>query len=152
MYIEPSNGARVLRCGVSNTWFGAHTDNALHINAEDGVVTGLQFTNCMFLANAGHGVFITGSGVDGLYFDNSFSGGNLGNGLTVTGDAKDVVWSGGVLGACHEMAGNVGYGYNVAEGCDVELIFPDLEGNSQGQGVGYPVLYAREDLIQKGEN
>ena len=134
--IEPTGGGRVLRCGVSNTWFGAHSADALTVDGADGTVTGLQFSNCMFLANAGNGVAVRGQGVDGLYFSNCFSGGNQGCGLTAADGAQEIVWDGGVLGACHELAGNVQYGYSVAEGCGVTLDGTDLEGNNLGQGQG----------------
>ena len=90
----------------------------------------------MFLANAGNGVAVRGQGVDGLYFSNCFSGGNQGCGLTATDGAQEIVWDGGVLGACHELSGNVQYGYSVDEGCSVTLDGTDLEGNSLGQGQG----------------
>lgn len=132
IYIEPSGGARVLRCGVSNTWFGAHSSDAAVINGADGVVTGLQFSNCMFLANGGNGVTVEGQGVDGLYFTNSFSGGNLGSGLVIKEGAQNIAWNGGVIGACHELNGNVGYGYEIEEGCSGSISLSDLRGNTAG--------------------
>lgn len=132
IYIEPTGGARVLRCGVTNTWFGAHSSDSVVIDGADGVVTGLQFNNCMFLANGGNGVAVNGQGVDGLYFTNSFSGGNQGSGLVLSGGAKNVVWNGGVIGACHELSGNVQYGYQVEEGCSGSIYLTNLKGNSAG--------------------
>ena len=132
IYIEPTEGARVLRCGIANTWFGAHSSDAAVINGSDGIITGLQFTNSMFLCNAGNGVNVSGEGVDGIYFSNSFSGGNRGSGLVLTDGAQNVVWNGGVLGACHELNGNVKYGYCVEEGCSASIYLTDLRGNSTG--------------------
>ncbi|MBO5069180.1 MAG: right-handed parallel beta-helix repeat-containing protein [Roseburia sp.] len=132
IYIEPTKGARVLRCGITNTWFGAHSSDSAVINGSDGVITGLQFTNAMFLCNAGNGVRVSGEGVDGIYFSNSFSGGNQGSGLILTDGAQNVVWNGGVLGACHELNGNVQYGYCVEEGCSASIYLTDLRGNSTG--------------------
>ncbi len=132
LYIAPSDGARVLRCGVCNTWFGAHSAGGAVIDGSEGVVTGLQFTNCMFLANAGDGIRVEGKGVDGLYFSNSFSGGNLGNGLTLRKGAKNLIWTGGVLGACHEMKGNVQYGYETDGSCSGRVLLADLTGNTVG--------------------
>lgn len=132
IYFEPSGGARVLRCGVTNTWFGAHSSDSAVINGADGVVTGLQFNNCMFLANGGNGVTVEGRGVDGLYFTNSFSGGNLGSGLVIKDGARNIAWNGGVIGACHELAGNVSYGYEIEEGCSGSIYLTDLRGNTAG--------------------
>ncbi|MDR1703462.1 MAG: glycoside hydrolase family 55 protein [Clostridiales bacterium] len=132
IFIQPTGGARVLRCGIANTWFGAHSGDAMVIDASDGVVTGLQFTNAMFLANRGNGVTITGSGTDGIFFSNSFSGGNLGHGLYVAEGAKNIVWSGGVIGATHELNGNVKYGYTAEKGCSGSIINTILTGNTEG--------------------
>ena len=132
IYIEPNGGGRVLRCGFSNTWFGAHCNDAMVIDGRDGVVTGLQFSNCMFLANAGDGVRITGQGVDGLYFSNCFSGGNLGCGLRLCDGAKNVQWLGGVLGRCHELNGNVQFGYTAEPGCTGQIALANLAGNQAG--------------------
>lgn len=130
IYIEPTNGARVLRCGVANTWFGAHTSDAAVIDGSGGTVTGLQFTNCMFLCNAGNGLSVTGDGTDGIFISNSFSSGNLGNGLVISGNAQNVMWSGGVLGASHECQGNL-IGYTAEEGCSGSVINTLLKGNRE---------------------
>lgn len=130
--IEPTGGGRVLRCGVSNTWFGAHSADALTVDGSDGTVTGLQFSNCMFLANAGSGVAVRGQGVDGLYFSNCFSGGNLGCGLRLCDGAKNVQWLGGVLGRCHELPGNVQFGYTAEPGCTGQIALANLAGNQAG--------------------
>ncbi len=132
--VAPESGARVLRCGVANTWFGAHTSDAAIMNGSDGTVTGLQFTNCMFLANGGDGVKVSGQGVDGLYFSNSFSGGNRGCGLSLSNGAQNVFWTGGVLGACHELNGNAAYGYHAEAGCSGRIALADLTGNGAGAG------------------
>ncbi len=89
----------------------------------------------MFLANAGDGIRVEGQGVDGLYFSNSFSGGNLGNGLTLRKGAKNLIWTGGVLDACHEMKGNVQYGYQTDGSCSVRVLLPDLTGNAVGDSM-----------------
>lgn len=133
VFIQPTGGARVLRCGIANTWFGAHSGDSMVIDGDDGVVTGLQFTNAMFLANRGNGATITGAGVDGIFLSNSFSGGNQGHGLYVGGGAKNIVWSGGVIGACHELNGNVQYGYTVEPGCTGSVINTILTGNTLGE-------------------
>ena len=133
IYIEPQDGGRVLRCGMSNTWFGAHSQDSVVLDASDGTITGMQFTNCMFLANGGNGVSIGGEGVDGIYFSNSFSGGNQGSGLVISDGAQNVLWSGGAIGSTHEMVhGNVGYGYWVEPGCTGRICLADLRGNAMG--------------------
>lgn len=134
MWIEPTGGGRVLRCGISNTWFGAHTDDAMHVDGSDGTVTGIQFSNCMFLANGGDGASVGGSGVDGVYFSNCFSGGNQGNGLVLKDHAQNVVWTGGVIGATHELNGNVGYGFTAESGTSGKINLTDITGNVSGVG------------------
>ncbi len=81
MGVEPVDGGRVLRCGFSNIWFGAHTGDGMVVNGTDGAVPGLQFTNCMFMGNGENGVRASGVGVDGLYFSNCFASANARNGL-----------------------------------------------------------------------
>lgn len=133
MVIRPTDGARVLRCGFSNTWFGAHKQDAMVIDGSEGVVTGLQFSNCMFLCNAGNGISVTGKGVDGLYFSNSFISGNLGCGLLASEGARDINWNGGVIGVCHEMyAGNVGHGCRAESGSSVRMALTRITGNQSG--------------------
>lgn len=132
LWIEPTGGGRVLRCGISNTWFGAHTGDALHVDSGNGTVTGVQFSNCMFLANGGSGAVVGGSGVDGVYFSNCFSGGNQGDGLALRDHAKNVVWSGGVIGATHELNGNVGFAFTADAGTSGRVNLADLRGNGAG--------------------
>lgn len=132
IWIEPTSGGRVLRCGVSNTWFGAHSADAMHADASDGIVTGIQFSNCMYLANGGNGVHISGKGVDGIYFSNCFSGGNLKNGLELAGEAQNVAWNGGVIGKTHELNGNVGFGYTAEPGTSGKIVLADIVGNTAG--------------------
>lgn len=133
IFIQPTGGARVLRCGFVNTWFGAHqTGDGAVIDGSDGEVTGLQFTNCLFMHNNGNGVAISGSQVDGIFFSNCFSAANTGNGLMVTQDARNVVWSGGAIGACQGSGGNGLSGYAVEEGCSGSVINAILTGNTLG--------------------
>ena len=130
IFIAPTNGARVLRCGFTNTWFGAHTADAAVIDGSGGTVTGLQFSNCMFLCNGGNGLTVTGEGTDGIFISNSFSSGNLGNGLTISNQARNVMWAGGALGASHECEGNL-FGYSAEEGCTGSVNNTLLKGNRQ---------------------
>ncbi len=133
MVIRPTAGGRVLRCGFSNTWFGANVSDAVVIDGADGIVTGLQWSNCMFLCNAGNGITVSGKGVDGLYFANSFISGNLGDGMALSDNAKKVTWHGGAIGVCHEMyEGNIGYGCHVSSGAQLSLALTDLQGNKKG--------------------
>lgn len=133
MYICPQSGARVLRCGFANTWFGAHqTGGGIVVDGSDGAVTGLQFTNCMFLHNHGNGVSVFGSGSDGLYFSNCFSSANTGSGLFTADGAANIIWSGGVLGACHEGGGNMEYGYTTQPSCSGRILHASLKGNHLG--------------------
>lgn len=133
MFVQPRNGARVLRCGFANTWFGAHqSGDGIVVDGSDGVATGLQFTNCMFLHNRGNGISVTGSGADGLYFSNCFSSSNTGDGLLAAQGARNIVWTGGVLGQCHEGGPNLGYGCAAQPGCGVRIINAGLGGNQKG--------------------
>ncbi len=133
MTVAPTAGGRVLRCGFTNTWFGAHKEDAVVIDGTDGTVTGLQFSNCMFLCNAENGISVAGSGVDGLYFSNSFISGNLGCGLLASRGARDIVWNGGVIGVSHELPnGNVGYGCKAESGSRVRFALARLTGNQAG--------------------
>ncbi len=133
IYVKPTNGARVLRCGFANTWFGAHQEGeGMVIDGTEGSVTGLQFTNCMFMFNRGNGVSIFGENVNGIYFSNCFSSANVGNGLDIRQQAKNIKWLGGGIGASHEGNGNTKYGYFVEPGCTGSIMCTDLTGNGMG--------------------
>ena len=133
MYVKPTNGARVLRCGFTNTWFGAHqSGDGMIIDGSEGSITGLQFNNCMFMHNRGNGISIFGEKTNGVYFSNCFSSANLGNGLDVRQKSKNVVWLGGAIGASHEGSGNAMYGYYVEPDCTGNIMCALLTGNSLG--------------------
>ena len=132
IFIQPKDNARVLRVGIANTWFGAHTSDGAVIDATEGYVTGVQFTNSTFIGNGGNGVTVRGNKTDGIFFSNSFSGANQGHGLEVSLGARNVVWSGGAIGNCQGGYGNVKYGYSVDPGCSGSVINCLLTGNTQG--------------------
>ena len=134
MCVEPVDGGRVLRCGFSNIWFGAHTGDGMVVNGTDGAVPGLQFTNCMFMGNGENGVRASGVGVDGLYFSNCFASANARTGLFLGRGSQRVVWYGGVLGASHEAGPNLEYGYRAEEACSGKILLVDLERNGLGAG------------------
>ena len=146
MVIRPQGGARVLRCGFANTWFGAHQsgDGAV-IDGSDGAVTGLQFTNCMFLHNRGNGVSVAGEGVDGIFFSNCFSAANTENGLLVADQARNVIWSGGAIGACQGSGGNALFGFDVDKDCSGSVINTLLTGNGSG-----PVYNRSSSFLENG--
>jgi len=133
MSIAPEGDGRVLRMGVSNTWFGANSSDGIILNGTHGKISGVSFTNTMLFANGGIGANVLGKNVDGIYFDNCFAAGNMGNGLQVTASAQNIIWNGGVLGATHELNGNVSFGFAVEAGTSGSVRDTNLEGNNAGR-------------------
>jgi hypothetical protein len=135
--IHAPTGVGITIVRFSNTSFGnatgATSDGMLMTTAGTGTISGVDFSNCIFVNNTGHGMTADSSGITRVHLMGGGAAGNSLSGLNFGSNLTGLNVHGMSLGSGYGFGGNGAYGLVLADTLDYATIIGNVFiGNSSG--------------------